>query len=233
MFRTGWTLVLVLGLCGFLLLTAAFSTSRSRRAEQPRRQRLAALVQSRRGQLHTLDRQVRNLRTQVVQAQAVGARRDRAEVSRSKRLSRLAAEAGAIPMEGPGLEVRLSDSTRKVPARADPAVYRIHDRDLQLIVNALLAAGAEAVSVNDVRLVATSPIRAAGETIVASFRPLSPPYVMRAIGAREAPFEASREAGLFARWHDAFGLGFDVDEQDHLHVPAFTGHATLSLAQPG
>ena len=54
----------------------------------------------------------------------------------------------------------MSDSTRTVPKSADAGVYKIHDRDLQLVVNALFAAGAEAVSVNDVRLVATSPIRA-------------------------------------------------------------------------
>src|SRR5207302_8142883 len=114
--------------------TAALTASRTRRAEQPRRQRLAALVASRREQLRDLDAQVRDMRAQVSRAQAVVARRSEVEASRSKRLSRLAAAAGATPLQGRGLEVRLSDSTREVPARADPGVYRIHDRDLQLVV---------------------------------------------------------------------------------------------------
>ena len=47
------------------------------------------------------------------------------------------------------------------------------DRDLQVIVNGLWAAGAEAIAVNGQRLTACSAIRSAGEAILVDFRPLS------------------------------------------------------------
>ena len=50
------------------------------------------------------------------------------------------------------------------------------------MVNELKAAGAEAVSVNDQRLVAVSPVRCAGPTIFVNNTPQTPPYVIRAIG---------------------------------------------------
>ena len=55
---------------------------------------------------------------------------------------------------------------------------RVLDRDLQVMVNALWAAGAEAIAINGQRLTARSAIRYAGEAILLDFRPLVPPNVM-------------------------------------------------------
>src|SRR5882757_8029935 len=77
-------------------------------------------------------------------------------------------------------------------------------------LSATSAAGAEAVGVNGQRLVATSPIRAAGETITVNFRPLVPPYKVEAIGADRKPFERSAVAQRFKQWVADYGLGFSV-----------------------
>src|SRR5207253_4639319 len=132
----------------------------------------------------------------------------------------LSAMAGTLAVKGHGLVVHLADSSR-TPASSDEAsAYRIHDVDIQLVVNALFAAGAEAVSVNGNRLVATTPIRAAGATIVVNFRPLNTTYEVRAIGARTDDFEKSEIARRFRRWQDLFGLGFRVEHRTRLGVPA-------------
>jgi uncharacterized protein YlxW (UPF0749 family) len=225
-------LVALFGVLGFLLVTAASSATAVRRAEAPRRAQLAALIEQRRGQVDELDKAVSELRARVATEEDAVASRNAGDAALSARLEALGRQAGTVPMTGPGVEVRLSDSGRVPPAGDDAGAYRIHDRDVQLVVNELFAVGAEAVSVNDVRLVATSPIRAAGATIVVGFRPLTPPYVIRAIGADDTRFTTSDLAKLYARWRDVFGLGFRVRHSDQLEVPAYTGRVAVGIAAP-
>ena len=89
-----------------------------------------------------------------------------------------------------------------------------------------------AVAVTDSRLVATTPIRAAGDTIVVNFRPLTPPYRVSAIGADRVRFEASDIARRFDRWTELFGLGFSVAERRVVTVPGYTGRVSISAATP-
>jgi uncharacterized protein YlxW (UPF0749 family) len=66
------------------------------------------------------------------------------------------------------------------PGFAPPNI--IHDTDIAAVVNELKASGAEAISVNGQRIVAVSPIRCVGPTIMVNFTPQSPPFIIKAIG---------------------------------------------------
>ena len=101
------------------------------------------------------------------------------------------------------------------------------------MVNALFAAGAEAVAINDNRIVATTPIRAAGGTIVVNFRPLPPPYRVVGIGAAKDRFADSEIARRFRQWSKQFGLGFNISESKSATVPAYTGRVAIDDATPG
>ena len=217
---------------GFLVVTAAASSDATRKAEAPRRAQLLDLIDARRKQVARYDEDVRRLREQVSEARAATLERARQDEAEAERSAELAAQAGTTALRGRGLVVSLSDSERNPDEPEESGAYRIHDSDLQLGVNALFAAGAEAVAVNDSRLVATSPIRAAGDTIVVNFRPLSPPYRVVAIGADESRFEESAIARRFERWTRLFGLGFSVEEKDDLEVPAYTGRVGIHTASP-
>lgn len=217
---------------GFLLVVVATSASDARRAAAPRRARLVELIGERRRLVERLEADVRELSARAARARDGAAARSVATAALAARAERAALLAGAVPLRGPGLEVRLADSARRPPAGEDATAYRIHDRDLQLVVNALAAAGAEAVAVNGVRLAATTPIRAAGATVVVGFRPVSPPYVVVAIGARRSAFEASDAARRFRRWQEVFGLGFRVREADDLTVPAAAARVRSGVARP-
>ncbi len=85
--------------------------------------------------------------------------------------------AGLTPVTGPGLVISVSAlSTPKHPTNT------VMDRDLLLLVNELRAGGAEAIAVNDQRLVASSEIRQAGPYILVNLTRVAPPYVVKAIG---------------------------------------------------
>ena len=218
-------------LLGFLLVTAASSVGEVRRAAAPRKDELIELIQQRRSLVAEQDEAVHALREEAAKARRQASRRTEKERAQDERASELALQAGTVALEGRGLEVKLSDSSRESDTGQDAGAFRIHDTDLQLVVNALFAAGAEAVAVNDSRLVATTPIRSAGDTIVVNFRPLSPPYRVSAIGAERRTFEGSEIARRFRRWTGLFGLGFSVAQRD-VSVPAYSGRVAIASARP-
>ncbi len=144
-------------------------------------------------------------------------------------LARAEQGAAAVPVSGPGLLVTLANAGPNADddpvggsTEEDPR-GRVRDGDLQLVVNALWAAGAEAISINDQRLGTTTAIRFAGEAVLVDFRPVTNPYEIRAIGDPDAlstTFLASPEVGALAVISESFGLRFEFSQEDELTLPA-------------
>ncbi|NAZ85167.1 DUF881 domain-containing protein [Kineococcus indalonis] len=139
----------------------------------------------------------------------------------------LAVAAGATAVTGPGLEVLLQDAPRDpTGADATSSSGRVVDRDVQLLVNGLWQAGAEAVAVNGLRLSSLSSIRAAGDAVLVDYRPLTPPYRVQAVGDPAALQTglASSVAGRYLQvLQDNYGIGVRVGARpgdDPLTLPA-------------
>jgi uncharacterized protein YlxW (UPF0749 family) len=230
--RSALTLASVLATLGFLVGTAVVTGNAERQKSAPRKAELVKLIDSRQSQVDDLDAAVETLREDLADAQKDLSRADFRDRRAAETALLLAEQAGTVALVGPGLEVTLAPSDRPSPSPEEAGAYQIHDTDLQLVVNALWSAGAEAVAVNDSRLVATTPIRAAGGTIIVNFRPLSPPFVVTAIGADRASFDQSEIARRFRRWIALFGLGFNVRERASIEVPGYTGRVSISTARP-
>lgn len=230
--RSALALAGIFGVLGFLLVTSASTASSARRAAAPRQRELIELIEARRDLVDRLDQELIDIRAEVLAAQARSSERSETARAEADMLDELNAFAGTSALTGPGLEVTLRDSAQEPVAPEEAGAYRIHDRDLQLVVNALFAAGADAVSINERRIVATTPIRTAGETIVVNFRPVTSPYHVAAIGADVSTFERSDIAKRFGRWRRLFGLGFVVKERDAIKAPAFAGRVGIHTAKP-
>lgn len=223
------SLAVVLGLVGFLTLVASSGVKDAKRGAESRRAGLVKLINTRQGEVESLGKELVRLRADVAEARR---RLSATSAEDSRRLHELQMWAGTAAVKGPGLEVRLADSRREARSETDRESLAVQDVDLQLVVNALWAVGAEAVAVNGQRLVSTSPIRGAGETITVNFRPLAPPYKIEAIGADKKDFERSEVARRFRRWAEDYGLGFAVKKRGGLEVPAYLGTLQLSSARP-
>jgi uncharacterized protein YlxW (UPF0749 family) len=175
-------------------------------------------------QLEGLRADVTSTRDDLLAASAVG-QRALDDLARAER------GAAAVAVTGPGLLVTLANADPEADddpvggnAEGDPR-ERVQDGYLQLVVNALWASGAEAVSINGQRLGSTTAIRFAGEAVLVDFRPVSSPYEIRAIGDPETlstKFLASPEASALAAISQAFGLRFDFAEEEELDLPAAT-----------
>jgi uncharacterized protein YlxW (UPF0749 family) len=222
----------VLALTAFGIVTAVQTGRAERERTAPREADLIRLIEQRTSLVDDLDTAVAKLRLQVTSAQKRAARLSQRETATAETIDSLGQLAGTVALRGPGLVVEMAPSDREPPSPDDAGAYEIHDSDVQLVVNALFAAGADAVAVNDSRLVATTPIRAAGDTIIVNFRPLSPPYRVAAIGVDRRAFESSDIVRRFRRWTDLFGLGFRIRDAKAVTVPGFTGRVSISSATP-
>lgn len=97
-------------------------------------------------------------------------------------LERLAVPSGSVGVAGEGLVIELQDSAAARQGAPGSEEERVTDVDLQVVVNALWASGAEAIAINGRRLGSTTAIRRAGEAILVNLDPVVSPYRVQAIG---------------------------------------------------
>ena len=225
---TRWTAALALVALGLVTGTAVSQVRARQEATSGLRTQLAAEVRERTGETERLADEAERLRAEVAEAQAAALGADLAGRSAARALEVLGLASGTLPVRGPGVVVRLDDAPPG-EGEADeslrggtPLDGRVQDRDLQDLVNGLKAAGAEAISINGVRLTALTAIRSAGDAILVDFRLLSPPYVVRAIGDPER-LELELLDGPTGRrlstYTSLYGLTFEVQRDEALALP--------------
>jgi uncharacterized protein YlxW (UPF0749 family) len=219
-------------LLGFLAVVAARSRPANPASRLPRQYELAGLIQRQQASAQRLRRQVDDLRSQVDRLVSAGAKTQAAAASRKARLSEASLAAGLVPVRGAGLRITLDDSTLAQSPEGNVNDLVIHSQDVQAAVNAAWRSGAEAISINDQRLVGTSAVLCVGNTLLLNGTVHSPPYVIEAVGAGRDRLESDP---LFRRLRadaEAFGLRVKVERDDSLDVAAYKGKTTFKFAQP-
>ena len=165
--------------------------------------------------------------------QALGAHPGQQQVLEDQ-LKGLRFQAGLTAVTGPGLIVTLNDSKKRFPD--EPASvqmqYIIHDVDINQVVNELKAAGAEAIAVNDQRIIGMSPIRCAGPTIFVNNVPETPPYVIRAGGDAKTLQDAMNLAGGVVAGFSLDPAMIAVAKSDSMLLPAYQGPTESKYARP-
>lgn len=133
--------------------------------------------------------------------------------------------AGLTDMKGPGIIVTVNDSDIQPRNGEDPNLYLVHDEDLLKIVNELRAGGAEAISINDQRIIAISEIRCVGPTININSTRYAPPYVIKAIGNPETLQAALNLKGGIVDTLKFYGIKIDIQTSNNI---VFLSTATQS-----
>ncbi len=141
--------------------------------------------------------------------------------AQSQELADLKMGAGVVPAEGQGVTITIDDSKTKSKAGENPNLYLIHDDDLLKVINELKAAGAEAISINEQRLIATSEIRCAGPTLSVNNIRSAPPYEIKAIGDAKNLENALKMRGGVVETLQVWGIQINVKQDVNVHVPAY------------
>ncbi|SEJ63903.1 Uncharacterized conserved protein YlxW, UPF0749 family [Propionispira arboris] len=141
--------------------------------------------------------------------------------AQSQELADLKMGAGVVPVEGQGITITIDDSKTKSKAGENPNLYLIHDDDLLKVINELKAAGAEAISINEQRLIATSEIRCAGPTLSVNNIRSAPPYEIKAIGDAKNLENALKMRGGVVETLQVWGIQINVKPDANVHVPAY------------
>jgi len=234
--RLGVPVVCVLA--GMLLATTHWVSGGAeiRRSDSPR---LVDLVREAQASVDRLSRQRDALAAQVDGARAGPATSDSAVATLNAKAAPLAVQAGLVAMRGPGLVVTLTDAQRdaqgRFPRDASPDDLVVHQQDVQAVLNALWAGGAEAVQMQDQRLIETSAPRCVGNTLLLNGRTYSPPYTMTAIGdvgRMQAALAAAPLVALYKQYVVRFGLGYTEEPRDQVEVAAYKEPVATHYARP-
>lgn len=147
-------------------------------------------------------------------------------------LSKARKASGLIAVKGPGVIVVLNDSSRSIKPGDDPNLYLIHDEDLLKVINELRAAGAEAISINGQRMLATSEIRCAGPTIQVNGNRIAPPFAISAIGDVGLLESSLRMKGGVLENLEFWGISTNLDKPKEVIIPAYLGTIKFKFAAP-
>ena len=227
---------LALGLVG-VVAGVLFSTNATlfSQATERQPQNLQELVRAESARLETTNADVTALRADVdalLSEQAAA----NPETAASPEL---AFAAGRVAVAGPGVEVRLWDAPQvsDVPddVRVDDLV--VHQQDLEAVINALWAGGAEAVTVQGHRVTATTAIRCVGNVLLLEGSTYSPPYEVAAIGDQDelvSGLMSSQPVQIYLQYVDAVRLGWSLTRESKIEMPSYDGNLSVTYARvPG
>ncbi|WP_067494009.1 DUF881 domain-containing protein [Actinoplanes sp. TFC3] len=237
--RGGWSVgVPLIALAAGLLFTTSATTADGTALRDDRRPQLAQLITDKRERLAERDKQANELRAEVD-----GEGRQYAEVDGPVKEARQRADtmrqpAGFTALAGEGLTVSLNDSSRRPTDTGADAPQNddlvVHQGDVQAVVNALWAGGAEAMSIMDIRVISTSAVRCVGNTLLLHGQVFSPPFKITAIGEPTAMRRALESSEGVQQFRDAvadFGLGYTETVERNVTVRAYDGSSDLRSAE--
>ena len=137
---------------------------------------------------------------------------------------------GLTEVTGPGVIVTLSDSKTDSSLALNASDLIVHDADVLSVINELKNAGAEAISINDQRLVPTSSIVCGGNIIEINGEKVGAPFEIKAIGLPEQLAALSRPGGYLEILKNAT-VGVELKKSNNITIPKYTGVITYQYAK--
>jgi uncharacterized protein YlxW (UPF0749 family) len=220
-------------LCAGLLFATSATNARGTDLRPSRNTTLAGLVEEQSRRSASLTRQHAALTQDIERLQA---QQGSIAPALADQLKTLSSQVGTTPVTGPGLTVTLNDAPSQV-VKDNPDIDAdwlvIHQQDIQAVVNALWAGGADAISIQNHRVISTTGIKCVGNSVVLHGVPYLPPYRITAIGDRnrlQKALDASKYIDNLQDYVVRFQLGYEVKPQASVAMPAYEGTLDLQSA---
>jgi uncharacterized protein YlxW (UPF0749 family) len=153
-----------------------------------------------------------------------------------RKVEALRGPAGLDPVRGPGVTVTLDDAPddKLQAAGNDVSDLLVHQQDIQAVANAMWAGGAQAMTIQGQRVVATTGIKCVGNTVVLHGVPYSPPYRISAVGPVTSMLSSIDQSPYIALYLQQVrnGLGWAESRHASMRMPGYSGSTELDYARP-
>ena len=131
---------------------------------------------------------------------------------------------GLTDVSGKGLIIRLDENREvNISEVINISGYLVHEEDLLYIVNELFNAGADAVSINDQRVVESTAILCDGNIIRINGKIVGVPIEIKAIGYPERLDYALTRPGGYLDVMANDGVVVSVEKSENINIPKYDG----------
>lgn len=137
---------------------------------------------------------------------------------------------GMTDVTGPGVIITLSDSKKDANSVLNPNELLVHDGDVLSVINELKNAGAEAISINDQRIVPTTGIICGGNIIDINGQKVGAPFEIKAIGLPEQ-LAALERTGGYLELLKSYSIEVSLKKSNNITIPKYTGTITYQYAK--
>ena len=202
---------------------------------------LASLVQTESDAYAQLQSQANDIKAEVDDLTA--AVEDRQVRRKRTQVAKLREPANVQAVTGAGVTIVLSDAPiEKLDAVVNEPqdkldAYVVHQQDIQAVVNALWAGGAQALTIQGQRVVSTTGIRCSASAVQLQGVPYPQPYRIQAVGLPTelmAALDADPDVAAFRidAANADIGVGFEAEVDPEVDAPAYDGLLDITYAKP-
>lgn len=150
-----------------------------------------------------------------------------------KDLTKYQVLSGYKSIEGPGVIVTIDDPQQEYSEGEGDSFLMMNYDVILALINKLNAAGAEAISINDQRYVATTEIYYASNAVLINSVPTFPPYVIKAVGDPQT-LEAALNIryGIISEMKYDYNLHVTVEKEENIIIPKYNKAIKFKYARP-
>ncbi len=136
--------------------------------------------------------------------------------------------AGLTDVRGRGVIVTIDDAPYAEVKNIEELL--VHDSDLIRILNELKKAGAQAISINEERIINTSEVICAGPNVRVNKNRYPRPFVVKAIGDPDRLYRELSESAVVSVLVSIYGIRIDIRKSDDILVPGYRWEEKYPLA---
>ncbi len=141
--------------------------------------------------------------------------------------------SGLKTVNGPGVEIVIDDPPRELGYENDGSTIMYRYDLILSVINVLNAAGAEAISINDQRIISTTAIRYASNSVKINTVPTVPPFIIKAIGNPETLESALNfRFGIVWEMRENYNLQVNIQKLDDLIIERYNEVIKFRYAEP-
>ncbi|MCL1809261.1 MAG: DUF881 domain-containing protein [Clostridiales bacterium] len=141
--------------------------------------------------------------------------------------------SGVLDVQGPGVVITIKDSAKTDEYQDDYNSILYNSEQFLSLINKLKEAGAEAISVNEQRIVGTTEVSLAGNGININGSATAPPYTIKAIG-NPGIIEAALtiRGGIIETMKKKYNWIVDIAQREDITIARYTGVVSFKSAKP-